>query len=86
MNRSQFLKNKPRPNKTDSIFGRYIRKYDDILVIPKWIDVYEVYDNEKLGQVMIKYKDDRGDEAEKSLDYLTNFCRTEKEKRHAKYF
>jgi hypothetical protein len=86
MNRSQFLKNKPRPNKSSSLAGRYIRKHDDILLIPKYIDVYDIYLNETTGQVTIRYEDDRGDKAEKDLNYLTNFCRTEKEKRHAKYF
>ena len=84
MNRSKFLKNSPRP-KVENLCGRYIRKWDDILIIPKWIDVYDVYLNEPLGQVLIKYFDDRGDKGEKELNYLTNFCRTEKEKRHVKW-
>ena len=87
MKRSEFLKNKPRPTPNSNVLtGRYISKYKEIPLLPQWIEVYDVYLNEGSGQVMIKYKTDRDEDIESRLDYLTNFCRTEKERRHAKYF
>jgi len=65
--------------------GKYIRIWDDILLISKAIEVYDIYFNEDTNKIMIKYFDEHRDKGEATLDYLTNFVRTEKEKRHVKF-
>jgi hypothetical protein len=84
MKRSQFVKKAPNPPRPSSICGHYVRQYDDILLLPKFIDVGEVFADE--DGIKVRFTNDRGLEEIRPVQYLTNFCRNEKEKRHAKYF
>lgn len=79
-----FIRSQRKNPTTEILVGRYIRKYDEILLLPKYIDVTDVFLDEALG-VRIKYLNDHGEECIGPLDFLTNFCRNEKEKRHAIY-
>lgn len=85
MKRRVLMTPRDKPANSKLIGGRYIRKWDDILLLPKYIDVEDLFFDEADQQMKIKYKNDHGEEKIANLDFLTNFCRNEKEKRHAKF-